>query len=128
MSTKNKNIIEKVSPSGLKWSIDKRVANDWRLLDMTRELMAFDREDTSSENITKFYDKIREIFIFILTGKIITDLDSEEDKNEAKALFNRFMNLIAQAHGGFATPEAVFAEFSFMLESIGIKNSKASHT
>lgn len=125
MTKKNKYLITVTSPAGLKWTVDKRVADDWRLVGLMQEMVSFDKNDLSPENMMAFLDKVKEVLTFIITGKILSDLEGEE-KAEANKLYHEFCNLVAAHHDGFASSDAVLEEYSFLMESLGLKNSKAS--
>lgn len=127
MTSKNKNLITATSPSGLKWTLDKRVAEDWRLVGLLQDMMAINKDDISPENMMEFMDKVKEVLTFIITGKILSDLEGKE-YNEANKIYHEFCALIAAHHDGFATSEAVLEEYGFLMETLGIKNSKASQS
>lgn len=127
MSKKNENIIKATSPSGLKWTLDKRVADDWRLMGLIQELYTMDPTDKRPENLMGFFEKIKEVLTFIITGKILSDLEGEE-KAEVNKIYHDFCNLVAANHGGFASSDAILEEYNFIMETLGIKNSKTSQS
>ena len=101
MADKNVNIVTAKTKSGIKFTIDKRVKDDTRLLFYLSQLQ--DKSKTEMEQNS---------LLFQLLGLIFGSNDG----------LAAFLNEVAAHHDGVADPQNVLEELSDIFDALKIKN------
>ena len=108
----NENIVSGKTRTGIKFKIDKRIADDSRALFYLRQMRKY-RKNNDKESKLKASDSMYDLLELIF--------GSDEG-------LEIFMNEVAAHHDGVADGVALMDELSDLFEAVGLKNSSTSQT
>ena len=102
--TKNENIIKGQTKSGIKFTIDKRITEDSRVMFYIRDLRKYkETKDKPEEALDAMYSLLELMF-----------------GNKDQLMI--FMNEVAAKHGGVADPSSLMQELNELFEACNLKN------
>lgn len=102
----NENIVSGKTKTGIKFKVDKRIADDSRTLFYIRQMRKY-RNSENNEDKLKASDAVYDLLELIFGS------------GEGLAIF---MNEVAAHHDGVADGKSLMAELSDIFEAAGIKN------
>lgn len=106
----NNNIVIGETRTGIKFKIDKRVADDNRTMYYIRTMRKYrDSEDDKMKSVDAVYSLLEVIF-------------------GSGAGLETFLNEVAYRHDGVADSVSLMEELNDIFEVIGLKNSSSSQT
>lgn len=102
--TKNENIIKGQTKSGIKFTIDKRITEDYRVMFYIRDLRKYkETKDKPEEALDAMYSLLELMF-----------------GNKDQLMI--FMNEVASKHNGVADPSSLMQELNELFEACNLKN------